>query len=215
MNLSVLGVIPWRELNSAVSSEGKFAIVALLMQRTLGPVAARIVALLVMWTAFASVFSLLLGYSRVPYAAALDGNYFRVFGRLHPKEKFPNVSLLALGAIATFFCFFDLSRVIAALVAIRIVLQFLLQHVGVMLLRKREPDRLRPFRMWLYPLPPIFAAAGFLFILISRPGAQRELEYGAAIAISGCALYLFRARHRRKWPFANPARPDTHSGRQG
>ncbi len=202
MNISVLGVVPWQELNSSVGSQGRFAVVALVMRRTFGATAARVIALLVMWTAFASVFALLLGYSRVPYAAALDGNYFRVFGRLHPKEGFPYISLLALGAVATLFCFFDLSQVIAALVAIRIVLQFLLQHVGVVLLRQREPDRPRPFRMWLYPLPPILAAAGFLFILVSRPNAARELRYGAAIAISGCMLYFVRARYRGEWPFA-------------
>ena len=206
MNVSVLGVIPWQEIKSSAygsnGAEGKFAIVALVMQRTLGATAARTIALLVMWTAFASVFALLLGYSRVPYAAALDGNYFRVFGRLHPREGFPYISLLALGAAATFFCFFDLSQVIAALVAIRIILQFLLQHVGVVLLRLRDPERPRPFKMWLYPLPPVLAAAGFLFILISRPHAARELRYGAAIAVSGCVLYFVRARYRREWPFA-------------
>ena len=205
MNISVLGVIPWREMTATAGAhsdaQSRLAIVALVMQRTLGTTAARIIAVLVMWTAFASVFALLLGYSRVPYAAALDGNYFRVFGRLHPKEGFPHISLLGLGAAATLFCFFDLSQVIAALVAIRIILQFLLQHLGVVLLRSREPDRPRPFRMWLYPLPPILAAAGFLFVLISRPNAARELRYGAAIAISGCLLYLVRARRRREWPF--------------
>jgi amino acid transporter len=203
MNVSVLGVIPWQEMSSSINLQSRYAIVALVMQRTLGHTAAQIIALLVMWTAFASVFALLLGYSRVPYAAALDGNYFRVFGRLHPEEGFPNISLLALGAVATFFCFFDLSHVIAALVAIRIILQFLLQHAGVILLRIREPDRVRPFRMWLYPLPPILAAAGFLFILFSRQNAAREIRYGAAIAISGCLLYFIRARIRHEWPFAN------------
>jgi APA family basic amino acid/polyamine antiporter len=202
MNVSVLGVIPWQEMSSSLNLQSRYAIVALVMQRTLGQTAARIIAVLVMWTAFASVFALLLGYSRVPYAAALDGNYFRVFGRLHPKEGFPHISLLALGAVATFFCFFDLSHVIAALVAIRIILQFLLQHAGVVLLRFREPDRARPFRMWLYPLPPILAAGGFLFILFSRPDAGREIRYGAAIAISGCLLYFVRARIRHEWPFA-------------
>jgi amino acid transporter len=206
MNVSVLGVIPWREMTAAAGAhtdpQSRFAIVALVMQRTLGATAARVIAVLVMWTAFASVFALLLGYSRVPYAAALDGNYFRVFARLHPKEGFPHISLLALGAVATFFCFFDLSQVIAALVAIRIILQFLLQHLGVVLLRRREPNRQRPFRMWLYPLPPIIAAAGFLFVLLSRPNAARELRYGAAIAVSGCLLYLLRARRRREWPFS-------------
>ncbi len=203
MNISVLGVIPWQEMSSSLNLQSRYAIVALVMQRTLGPTAAQIIAVLVMWTAFASVFALLLGYSRVPYAAALDGNYFRIFGQLHSKEGFPNISLLALGAVATLFCFFDLSHVIAALVAIRIILQFLLQHVGVILLRFREPDRVRPFRMWLYPLPPILAAAGFLFILVSRPNAARELRYGAAIAISGCLIYFVRARIRHEWPFAS------------
>ncbi|AXC10772.1 cationic amino acid transporter [Acidisarcina polymorpha] len=205
MNVSVLGVIPWQEMNSSINTQGRFAVVALVMQRTFGATAARIIALLVMWTAFASVFALLLGYSRVPYAAALDGNYFKIFARLHPREAFPNVSLLALGTVATFFCFFDLSNVIAALVAIRIILQFLLQHVGVILLRIREPDRDRPFRMWLYPLPPVLAGIGFLFILISRPNASRELRYGAMIAISGLLIYFVRARYRREWPFAKQA----------
>jgi amino acid transporter len=204
MNVSVLGVIPWQEMTGAVNLQSRYAIVAVVMQRTLGPVAAHVIALLVMWTAFASVFALLLGYSRVPYAAALDGNYFRIFGRLHPKEGFPNISLLALGAVATLFCFFDLRDVIAALVAIRIILQFLMQHAGVVMLRLREPDRVRPFRMWLYPLPPILAAAGFLFILFSRQDPARELRYGAAIGISGCVLYFIRARVRREWPFAIP-----------
>ena len=197
MNISVLGVMPWQEL----ATQGRLAVIAVVMQRTWGPTAAIVVAVLVMWTAFASVFALLLGYSRVPYAAALDGNYFRIFARLHPKHGFPHISLLALGAAAAFFCFFDLSHVIAALVAIRIVLQFLLQQVGVIVLRVKEPGRRRPFRIWLYPLPPLFAVVGFLFVLVSRPNATRELAYGGAIAVSGCVLYLVRARVRGEWPF--------------
>jgi amino acid transporter len=207
MNVSVLGVIPWQQMVSSADLRSRYAIVAVVLQRALGPAAAQVIALLVMWTAFASVFALLLGYSRVPYAAARDGNYFRVFARLHPKDGFPDISLLALGAVATVFCFFDLSQVIAALVAVRIILQFLLQHAGVVLLRLREPDRPRPFRMWLYPLPPILAAAGFLFVLVSRKDAAREIRYGAAIAVSGCLLYLIRARIRREWPFAAQESP--------
>jgi APA family basic amino acid/polyamine antiporter len=91
--------------------------------------------------------------------------------------------------------------VIAALVAIRIILQFLPQHLGVILLRAREPERARPFRMWLYPLPPLLAAAGFVFVLVKRPNAVIELRYGAAIAASGLLLYLIRARQRGEWPF--------------
>ena len=201
MNVSVLGVIPWQEL--VKGSNGRYAVVAVLMQRTFGDTAARIIAVLVMWTAFASVFSLLLGYSRVPYAAALDGNYFRVFANLHPKHHFPNVSLVTLGIVAAVFCFFDLSHVIAALVAIRIILQYLLQQTGVILLRVRRPDMPRPFRLWLYPLPPLVALAGFLFIVFSRPDASREFVYAGVIAVTGSALYFWRARRLREWPFAS------------
>jgi len=155
----------------------------------------------VMWTAFASVFSLLLAYSRAPYAAAMDGNYFRAFARLHPRHHFPNISLLALGGVAALFCFFSLSQVIAALVAIRILLQYVLQQIGVIVLRVRRPQMARPFRMWLYPLPPVAALAGFIFILFSRPDASREMVYAAVVAATGSALYLLRARRRHEWPF--------------
>ncbi len=199
MNISVLGVIPLADLTR--SGAAKFAVVAVLMERTFGATAARVLALLVMWTAFASIFSLLLAYSRAPYAAAVDGNYFRVFARLHPRHKFPTVSLLALGAVATIFCFFNLAQVIAALVAIRILLQYVLQQIGVILLRVRRPELPRPFRIWLYPLPPLFALAGFLFIVFSRHEASRELIDAVVVAAVGSLLYLIRAWRRGEWPF--------------
>ncbi|MGC2548419.1 MAG: APC family permease, partial [Silvibacterium sp.] len=199
MNVSVLGVIPVRELTQAGAA--RFAVVAVLMERTFGATAAKVLALLVMWTAFASVFSLLLGYSRVPYAAALDGNYFRVFARLHPRHKFPDVSLVSLGLVAAVFCFFDLGVVIAALVAIRILLQYVLQQVGVIVLRVKRPEMRRPFRIWLYPLPPLLALAGFLFIVFSRRAASRELLDTVFVALSGSLIYFVRAYRRGEWPF--------------
>jgi amino acid transporter len=199
MQVSVLGVIPVRELTQA--GEAQFAVVAVLMQQTFGVTAAKVLALLVMWTAFASVFSLLLGYSRVPYAAALDGNYFRAFARVHPRHKFPDVSLLALGLVAAVFCFFNLAAVIAALVAIRILLQYVLQQVGVIVLRVKRPEMQRPFRMWLYPLPPLLALAGFLFIVFSRREASRELLDAVVVGLSGSLIYFVRAKLRGEWPF--------------
>jgi amino acid transporter len=201
MQVSVLGVIPVRELTQAGAAQ--FAVVAVVVQRTFGATAARIVALLVIWAAFASVFSLLLSYSRVPYAAALDGNYFRVFARLHPRHKFPDVSLLSMGLVAAIFCFFDLGVVIAALVAIRILLEFILQQVGVMVLRITHPEMKRPFRIWLYPLPPLLALAGFLFIVFSRKAASREIVYSLIVACSGSVIYFARAYRRGEWPFCS------------
>ena len=155
-----------------------------------------------MWTAFASVFSLMLGYSRVPYAAALDGNYFKAFGRVHLEGRFPHVSLLALAAVAALFCFLSLADVIAGLVVIRITLQFLVQAIGLIVLRIRRPDLLRPFRMWLYPLPALAASVGFLFVLISRTNSLSQIRYAVLVLISGVVIYLIRAWRHGEWPFA-------------
>jgi amino acid transporter len=158
------------------------------MAHTLGLVA----AVLVMVTAFASVFSLLLGYSRIPFAAARDGNFPAVFGRLHPTGGFPYVSLLALAGAACLFCFFSLGDVIAALVVLRIVLQFGLQHIGVMVLRVRRPEMRRPFRVWLYPLPPLVALAGFGYIVVSRVNFGRELVLAGVVMVLGTGVFLGR-----------------------
>jgi basic amino acid/polyamine antiporter, APA family len=202
MNISVLGVIPWRELVGNSNQQGNY-VIAVFMQRIYGSWAGRAVTGLIMWTAFASVFSLLLGYSRVPYAAALDGNYFRAFARVHPQHRFPTVSLLALGGVAMLFCFLRLADVIAALVVIRILLQFIVQAVGLMVLRKRQPDMARPFRMWLYPLPALLAIAGFIFILVARKNFLREIRYAVVILVVGLAIYFVRSWRRGEWPFAS------------
>jgi APA family basic amino acid/polyamine antiporter len=206
MNVSILGVLPWRELDRAAHAHSGLATISLLMDRLYGPWATDLVTALVLWTAFASVFALLLSYSRVPYAAALDGNYFRVFARVHPRHRFPTVSLLALGAVAAACCLLSLADVIAALVVIRIALQFFVQAIGVIVLRIRRPDLPRPFRMWLYPLPAILASLGFLFILFTRSDALREVRYAAVIFVLGLAIYLFRAWRLGEWPFTRTPR---------
>lgn len=197
MNISILGVIPWQRL--AVSKKP----IAEFMEQLYGRRAAIVASLLVIWTAFASVFSLLLGYSRVPYAAALDGNYFKVFSRVHKKHRFPHVSLLVLGSVAVVFCFFKLVDVIAALVVIRIMVQFLAQTIGVIVLRIRKPDMHRPFKMWLYPLPALLAFFGFVYVLVSRQNFQKEIRYAVVLLIVGLAIYLFRSWRRGEWPFGD------------
>jgi len=195
MNISILGVMPWQKLAASKKPIADF------MEQIYGRRAAIVASLLVIWTAFASVFSLLLGYSRVPYAAALDGNYFRIFSRVHKKHRFPHVSLLVLGSVAVVFCFFKLVDVIAALVVIRIMVQFLAQTVGVIVFRVRRPDVYRPFRMWLYPLPALLAFAGFIYVLISRQNFQKEIRYALVLLIVGLAIYLTRSCRRHEWPF--------------
>ncbi len=201
MNVSILGVIPWQELAQAGAANSKLYVVATLMQRVYGQGAASLISMLVMWTAFASVFSLTLGYSRVPYAAALDGNYFRAFARVHAVHKFPYVSLLALTGVAALFCFLRLADLIASLVVIRIVLQYLVQAVGLIVLRIRQPELPRPFRMWLYPVPAVVASLGFVYMLLSRKDALREIRYAAVILVVGIVIYLVRSWRRGEWPF--------------
>jgi len=203
MNISILGVVPWRELVQSGASNSKLYVVSTFMQRAYGSAsgAGAVVSVLVMWTAFASVFSLMLGYSRVPYAAAADGNYFRAFAKVHPVHQFPYVSLLALAGVAALFCFLRLADLIAALVVIRILLQFLVQSIGVIVLRIRRPEMPRPFRMWLYPVPALVAAGSFIFILISRKDFLREIRYAGVILVLGLMIYCVRAWRRGEWPF--------------
>jgi len=203
MNVCILAVVPWREMLQAGQNNTGLYVVSLFMQRVYGAWAARLVTGLVIITAFASVFSLMLGYSRVPYAAAKDGNYFKAFAKVHPVHRFPHISLLALGVVAACFCFLRLKDAIAALVVIRLILQFLVQAVGSIVLRITRPDLPRPFRMWLYPLPALLASAGFLFILFGRPNWQKEVRYAAIILLTGVIIYLIRAWRSSDWPFAS------------
>ena len=204
MNIAILGVIPWRDFVDVAKPENagvRQYVISTLMERLYGPTAGSIATVLIMWTAFSSVFSLLLGYSRVPYAAALDGNYFKIFSKLHPKNKFPYVSLLVMGGIAAVFCFFKLADVIAAMVVIRILVQFIAQIVGLLILRKTRPDIPRPFRMWLYPVPAVIALVGFLYVMFMRDGFLTQIRYAGVLIVAGVIIYLARSYRRKEFPF--------------
>ena len=201
MNISILGVIPWREFMETANSDARRYVISVFMERLYGSTAGIIATLLIMLTAFASVFSLLLGYSRVPFAASLDGNYFRFFRHVHPEHKFPYVSLLIMGGIAALFCFFRLADVVAALVVIRITIQFLAQIVGLLILRATRPEFPRPFKMWLYPVPALIALLGFVYVLFMRPGFQKEIKYAVVLVTVGLIIYLIRSYRRKEFPF--------------
>lgn len=215
MNISILGVIPWQELIESARPENEAVrshIISTLMQRLYGNWAGVLVSLLIMWTAFASVFSLMLGYSRVPYAAAIDGNYFKSFATVHPKHRFPYVSLLVMGLVATICCLLKLKDVITALVVIRITVQFLAQIVGVVVLRERRPGMPRPFRMWLYPLPAVVAFLGFLYVLVMRPKSTQPIWLALCLVAVGSVIYLVRSWRRNEWPFGDEtAVADAHA----
>jgi len=199
INLSIIGTVPWREFVPADASPESGFIVSIYMQRIYGPTIATIFTLLVLWTALGSVFALLLGYSRIPYAAAESGYFFRAFGRLHPTRHFPYLSLIVLGALSIVAGFFSLGTVIDALIVTRILVQFMGQIVGVMLLRRRAPDMPRPYRMWLYPVPAVVALLGWIFVFATTD--PRVILFGVgALAVGGVAFLLWSFRTGR-WPF--------------
>ncbi len=201
MNISILGVVPWRELMETSKSDARLFIISALMERIYGHPAAAVATLLVMATAFASVFSLLLGYSRVPFAAARDGNYFAAFAHVHKQMHFPDFSLIALVVVAALCCLLTLQELIASLVIIRIMVQFVVQGIGLLYLRKTRPEMPRPYRMWAYPLPALLALAGFLFMLSTR-AFLKQVAYGTLLVVVGTSIYLWRSWQRREWPFS-------------
>ncbi len=160
---------------------------------------------MILWTAFGSVFALLLGYSRVPYAAARDGYFFRAFARLHPTGGFPTVSLLVLGVLAVLASFVSLGMVIDALITTRLLVQFIGQIGALTLLRKREPDLPRPYRMWWYPLPSLVALFGWIFILATTPLPVVVAGLGA-LAL-GVVCFGWWSWRGATWPFERAAVP--------
>ena len=194
MSSSILSVIPWRQARESTYIASAY------IEKLQGSGAAHVMTVLMLWIAFSSIFSLLLGYSRIPYAAASDGNFFRVFARLHPSGDFPHVSLVTLGLIASVFSLGKLPDVIGSLVATRVLIQYLPQAVGLFVLRRRAPELKRPFRMWLYPVPGLISILGWLYIL--GTAAARSLVFASVVFLVGSLIFFARARIRREWPFA-------------
>lgn len=187
MNIRVASVITWQE-----AKDSQF-VISLFMQRLMGDTAAIIVTCMILWVAFASVFSATPGYSRIPYAAAMDGAFFKVFAKLHPTRQFPYISLLVLGGVAFIFSLlFRLSDVISAILAMRILIQFIGQAVGLILLRRKKGSDFFPYKMPLYPLPVYFAILLWTGVLVST--GFKMLLTGLFVIFIGSLVYLFKAK---------------------
>jgi amino acid transporter len=193
MNISVVSVIPWQH-----AKDSEF-VISLFMQELIGPAAAKVVTALILLVAFASVFSATLGYSRIPYAAAVDGAFFKAFAKVHPRKNFPYVSLLSLGAIAfVFSLLFKLSDVISAILAMRIVVQFIGQAVGLLMLRNTKRKAF-PYRMPFFPWPVYVAIIMWVGILIST--GYKMVVGGLAVITIGVVVYFIKAKVEKQWPF--------------
>lgn len=186
MNISIIAVVPWQE---AMQSQN---IAALFMERIFSRKIAVAVSVLIIWTAAACVFSMTLGYSRIPFAAARQGDFFPIFGRLHPKSQYPWVSLLAISGLTAAFCFLPLQDVIDAAVSVRILIQFVGQIVALHILRTTRPDVPLPFRMRLYPIPSLLALIGWLFMW-GTSGRKLMLSGFGVIAAGTIVFFIWQA----------------------
>ena len=200
MNMSVSSVISWQEIKRwQLTGQNNF-VVSTFIERLYGIVAANVATVMILWVALASLFALMLGYSRVPYAAAVDGAFFSIFGKLHPTKNFPYVSLLVLTGFAFVFSLsLKMKYIIDGILAMRIMVQFIGQAVGVVLLRKRNGSKDLPYKMPLYPLPVILVIAMWLFVFYAT-GLTIILSFLIVFG-SGLIVYFIYAKLQNHWPF--------------
>jgi amino acid transporter len=200
LHLAMLGTVPWQEaLASREKWKDEYSLPADFMGRLHGPGAVRLVTVLLMGSCFGAAFAGLLGYSRIPYGAARAGHFFRTMAGVHPRHHIPHVSLLLVGGLTLFWTFFDLQIVINALITTRILIQFVAQIVGVLLLRRQQPDRPRPFRIWLAPLPCGLALAGWLYVFAAS--GLVYIGFSVITLCVGAATFLFWSWRIGGWPF--------------
>jgi amino acid transporter len=190
MNVAIVGAIPWRAVINShhVASD--------LVLQVYGSWAARLATLLIVWTAFASVFAAMLGYSRIPFAAARAGDFFKAFARLHPVGEFPHRSLVLIGGLAALACLAELGTVIDALVAARIPIQFLGQIITVFYLRSKWKGAPATFRMPFYPLPAAVALGGWLFVFWTSKPVVILYSLGS-LAAGAAAFFIWDQAARR------------------
>jgi len=190
MNISVASVLPFE-----VITQSKY-VVSEYIKTLYGERAGAIVTVLILMVAFASLFSATLGYSRIPYAAAQDKSFFNFFNKVHPTLHFPHRSLLVLGGIAfVFSLLFRLKEVIDAILAMRIMIQFIGQAVGLILLVKRKGKSFFPWKMPLYPLPLILAILIWGGIFFST--GQKMMISG--ISVTALGLIAFFIAKKMNW----------------
>jgi amino acid transporter len=194
MSVVIIGTIPWRD--AAVSH----AVVSDFIRKLHGTRAAAVMTCLILAATLGGIFTMILGYSRILYAAGEEGNFFKVFGRVHPTGHFPTVSLLAINALAIPLCWFSLERLLSALMIIQIVFQFIPQIIAVFAIRKYRKQIHRPYGMWLYPVPALVALVGWIYVA-ATPEQRQYLGTAILLLLVGILVYLLRARAVRSWPF--------------
>jgi amino acid transporter len=194
MSVVIIGTIPWRE--AAVSH----AVVSEFIHELYGSRAASVMTGLILAATLGGIFTMSLGFSRILYAAGAEGNFFKVFGRVHPTGHFPTVSLLAVNALAIPLCWLSLERLLSALMITQIVFQFIPQVFAVFAIRMYRKEIQRPYGMWLYPVPALVALVGWIYVA-ATPDQRQNLGTALILLLLGLGAYLLRAKVLKTWPF--------------
>jgi amino acid transporter len=193
MNIGIIGVVPWQ------AAEKSAAIGTDFMLRIWGKPGADVIAVLIIIAAFASVYTGLLGASRLPFNAARERLFFAPFGKLHPRMRFPHISLLVMGVVTAIACFLSLTTIINALIALTLWSQFIAQIAALTILRRKQPGLKRPYRQWLYPVPSILALAGWIYIFQASGWAAIRVAIGWTVL--GIIAFAIWAKTEHVWPF--------------
>lgn len=199
VHLALVGTIRWQDMPTAPPALDVYNLPIHFLREVRGPWAGSVFAALLVLSCFGSAFAALLSYSRIPYGAARHGHFFAMFRRMHPVWAIPHISLWLVGGLTLFWSFFELQSVITAMIVTRILEQFLGQSIGVMVLRRTQPDRPRPFRIWLYPLPCLLAIGGWSFVYCSTEGLY--IAIGLVTLAVGATAFFAWAFWERTWPF--------------
>ena len=189
MSTVIVGMIPWQEAEQTRTVASVF-IARTFTDPATGRIAGIVMTGLILFVAAASLYAVILGYSRIPFAAAREGDFFSVFAKVHPRKHFPHVSLITLGVISLPFCFFTLGQLVSWLIQVQILLRFVWQCMGVILLHRYRKDIPHPFLMWFYPFPALISLALWLYIFFTGPLAG-VLFSVAFLGASIGAYFLF------------------------
>lgn len=203
MSVVIIGTIPWRD------AAASHAVVSEFIGKLYGTRAASLMTALILTATLGGIFTMSLGYSRILYAAGAEGNFFKIFGRVHSRGRFPTVSLLAINALAIPLCWFSLERLVSALMIIQIVFQFIPQVFAVFAIRLYRKEIHRPYRMWLYPVPAIIALVGWIYVA-ATPDQRQYLGTAFLLLFAGLAAYLLRAKAVNLWPFRSVEEQTAH-----
>jgi APA family basic amino acid/polyamine antiporter len=183
---------------SAGEVAGNARVAGEMMRRVMGAAGADTVSIAAMISIFAALNGSILTGSRVPYAAARDGLFFRAVARVNPRYHTPGVSILALSAWAAILVLSGGYRQLFTYVIFASWILYGMTTAAVLVLRIKRPDLPRPYRTVGYPLIPIvFVLVALAFIIATLWDSPRESLMGIALIVLGLPFYLYWSRHRK------------------